>query len=247
MSAIEVKVRGDDRPTLLEKAEQDLLLCQSELRTFHWNQNRVDLMVVLFEQVIRASRTSTDDEALYQSYLTIRESIESWWFEGEFKRIFRETLSALERGEVRRKESVLATMSEPAPVLTVFNPHHTMMLQKTLEKKDGFLKKARNGLVQSDQKIQTLTKENIALKQKNAQLEEENARLSSSSASIPIPEGSKLLSEHKSASASTSSSWDSPFSQPHSVSSFSPKQSCLSHEGQGNQLERGSPASVFTH
>lgn len=94
MAATQMAQLDEPRETFLERAKRDLTACEAEQQAFHWKRDRVDGMVAEFRAAVNAAKNDPSDIALCQAYVAIHLRMQGWWFEGEFKRIFRETLQA---------------------------------------------------------------------------------------------------------------------------------------------------------
>jgi hypothetical protein len=83
---------------LMERAAADLIACQEELLTYHWNQERCNEIVTLLDGALRVARLKGDDGRLNKTYQNIYSTVQNWAFESIFKRIFRQTVHELDAG-----------------------------------------------------------------------------------------------------------------------------------------------------
>src|SRR4051812_17516546 len=100
-------------PTLLQRAQADLELCNAELLT--WQNWRVatEAMVDLLRQAIVAADNSQFDDELYNTYKNIHTVLQGWYGKTVLKGIFSATWNLLgQQGGLTRQTSEQVRLAE---------------------------------------------------------------------------------------------------------------------------------------
>ena len=94
------------RKTFLQKAREDLLVFEGELRKrYHFSRSSRESMINLLRDAIAIAEQKNYDDELYITYKNIQILITGWYCEDVFKNTIRETLHQIDAGIINRVEA----------------------------------------------------------------------------------------------------------------------------------------------